>query len=565
MTEFIGADYTADFEQQTNGNQEPVIPEVAMLVYENGQETQGRALTEEDTILATETEWIEVRNIRRYKATIAATNVAGDTFAKKINNVSQKINHVEDYMGCKIIYIQNKAHVSATFGRKDAMEKACDIKLFEDNDFKLNPIQNRGDEEVRDKTVVIRDLPLDVDRSTLKTIMERIGKVTDVKLQISGLWYKAYVTYETKEIVETNFINKKTWSIFYLKDLCRVAPANIEREEIDERNKNTLKLTDLPFGTTAYDLRPLLERTNAKTCFIPRTRNQYGRARYAFITFEDEEMCIKLLKNDIKGVLNGTELHWVTPDVKTCHKCGSMEHLVMDCQEKKDNDEFKQRRQGFNRVYTKYRVPNYKNLTKTNNANVKQQEEQNGKGFNQQMINSMNAIQQSIKEMNATLTYLNQRITKIEKQVGIKTPTQINITSKSNTEESKDGNNNNQQINQFNQQGNNKISGINIWTKPVNVYNNTNAAQKSFNQKSINNNGKPQQKRVRLSTSSSESEAESSTPKEKGKSILVATTNTKETNELNDIKDTQQKLQTQVNTITQQLATIISMCNANNK
>ena len=102
-------------------------------------------------------------------------------------------------------------------------------------------------------------------------------------------------------------------------------------------------------------------------------------------------------------------------------------------------------------------------------------------------------------------------------------------------------------------------------TKPVNVYNNTNAAQKSFNQKSINNNGKPQQKRVRLSTSSSESEAESSTPKEKGKSILVATMNTKETNELNDIKDTQQKLQTQVNTITQQLATIISMCNANNK
>ena len=216
-------------------------------------------------------------------------------------------------------------------------------------------------------------------------------------------------------------------------------------------------------------------------------------------------------------------------------------------------------------MYTKYRVPNYKNLTKINNTNAKQQEEQNGKGFNQQMINSMNAIQQSIKEMNATLTYLNQRITKIKKQVGIKTPTQINITSKSNTEESKDGNNNNQHINQLNQQGNNKISGINIWTKPVNVYNNTNAAQKSFNQKSINNNGKPQQKRVRLSTSSSESEAESSTPKEKGKSILVATTNTKETNKLNDIKDTQQKLQTQVNTITQQLATIISMCNANNK
>src|SRR5256886_12558247 len=53
-------------------------------------------------------------------------------------------------------------------------------------------------------------------------------------------------SYENKSTVEEHFQN--IWSIFYLKDLCRVAPANVTRQDIDERNRNTLKLTGLPFG-----------------------------------------------------------------------------------------------------------------------------------------------------------------------------------------------------------------------------------------------------------------------------------------------------------------------------
>ena len=42
--------------------------------------------------------------------------------------------------------------------------------------------------------------------------MEKVGTVTDIKLQISGLWYKAYVTYENKSTVEEHFQDK--WSVF---------------------------------------------------------------------------------------------------------------------------------------------------------------------------------------------------------------------------------------------------------------------------------------------------------------------------------------------------------------
>src|SRR5205823_6249709 len=80
-------------------------------------------------------EWVNVSRIRRYKVSIAAKNVKGDTFTKKLTNVNKKISHVNDFMRSRIVYIQNKAHVCAVYGKKDSMEIACDIKLFDDNDF----------------------------------------------------------------------------------------------------------------------------------------------------------------------------------------------------------------------------------------------------------------------------------------------------------------------------------------------------------------------------------------------------------------------------------------------
>ena len=487
MAQFVGLDYTEKFLE--NGNQNvnpkgshddpsrPTVQEREEIIKDVNEELNSEAMegvNEGDTENET-TDWIEISKIRRYKAIIAAENVEGDTYTKKVNNVNKKISHLDDFMGTRISYIQNKAHVCATFGQKEAMLAACDIALFEDNDFQLKPINNRGDDETKDRTVVIRDLPLDVNRQTLKTIMEKMGTVTDIKLQISGMWYKAYVTYEDKATVENKF--QDTWSIFYLKDLCRVAPANFTRQEIEERNRNTVKLTDLPFGTTAYDIKSLLDKVNAKTCFIPRTRNQYGRARYAYVTLADEESCMKLLNNEIQGVVNETTLFWVAQEVKTCHKCGGMDHLVIDCIEKKEHDEFKKRRKGYSNVYTRYRIPNYKNITKQNPKKTEYvtNKKIDNNNINQQLLESMNTIQQTIKEMNATLQYLNQRITKVEKQIGIKAPAQIVTTSPMQ-------NNNNEQTEKQNVQKsqipNKQVTIINnnenVWRKPVNMYKPTN-------------------------------------------------------------------------------------------
>jgi hypothetical protein len=89
-----------------------------------------------------ETSWVEVSKIRRYKAAILAENVPGENQSLKLNNVNSKISNIQDFMGSRITYFQNKRYVTTTFGKKESMEEACKRQLFENNDFTLTPINN---------------------------------------------------------------------------------------------------------------------------------------------------------------------------------------------------------------------------------------------------------------------------------------------------------------------------------------------------------------------------------------------------------------------------------------
>ena len=81
-----------------------------------------------------------------------------------------------------------------------------------------------------------------------------------------------------------------------------------------------------------------------------------------------------------------------------------------------------------------------------NNTINKQQEKETNVNVNQKMIEMMQTIQQNIKELNTTMSYLNQRITKIEKQVGIKTPIQTNVSSNTENSGNKNQDNTSQQL-----------------------------------------------------------------------------------------------------------------------
>ena len=56
-----------------------------------------------------------------------------------------------------------------------------------------------------------------------------------------------------------------------------------------ERSKYTLKLTNLPAGTTAFNLQDYIQKLGGKTCKIPRIASSYQRQRVAYVEFETED------------------------------------------------------------------------------------------------------------------------------------------------------------------------------------------------------------------------------------------------------------------------------------
>jgi len=84
---------------------------------------------------------------------------------------------------------------------------------------------------------------------------------------------------------------------------------NIIKEERERRMIHTLKLSNLPFAITAYDLKEVIEQTRAKTCVLPHTRGNYTRQRYAYINFENDEDMVRAIDQQFE--IKGCKLYWI--------------------------------------------------------------------------------------------------------------------------------------------------------------------------------------------------------------------------------------------------------------
>ena len=342
--------------------------------------------------------WTKVASrIRRYKATINVKYVSGETLNQKVNVVLKRIDEMDHFMGIKVTTYQKEQYIVAEFGDKDALTKMCSLPIEENSEHMMKPIDNRGDEELINRTMIIRDLPLYFDKEILKRIVEKYSttEVTDIKSRIQGPWSVANVTLKDAQGVENL---KDIWSIPYLKDLCRIAPASFKKEDIEKRNEHELKLSNLPFGITAYDLKDVIIQSNAKIVFIPRSRDKYERARYAYVSFEKEEHLQDALMGDKQFELKGKRLYWIPTSLRTCHKCGSPDHIVRDCKERTDSFERKEKQGQYHKLYTRYRVPNYRKYQKYHETSVRRNRMDNE--ANQASFNNIQQVQKPIVEQN---------------------------------------------------------------------------------------------------------------------------------------------------------------------
>ena len=106
-----------------------------------------------------------------------------------------------------------------------------------------------------------------------------------------------------------------------------------------ERDQYVLKLTNLPPGTTGYDLKYVIDNCKARTCYIPRTQN-YHRKRFAILNFKDAETQERARDNPLE--LGTTILNWHEMNNKLCAICNSADHLAAQCEIKEKMSEKRQ-------------------------------------------------------------------------------------------------------------------------------------------------------------------------------------------------------------------------------
>jgi RNA recognition motif. (a.k.a. RRM, RBD, or RNP domain) len=382
--------------------------------------------------------WIEVpKKYRRYQTNIPGLHVQGDAPLIKLKNLTNRLALEKGFIECRKYIFKKELWIKAIFETKEDALSACNLQLFDGNEHKLNLIANRGDEDTLRRSLVIRDLPLDTDKDLLKAIIEdKFGTIELITLRLSGPWFRADVILKEDNKIEENL---DTWAIQYKKELVRIAPAYYTREQIEERNQYTLKLTNLLYGTTPIDLKPVIEEFKCKTCFIPRTRNRYTRQRYAYVSFKDEEDLEKATRA-AEFKFGDDTLLWDSPESKTCHKCGSNSHLVAECEERVFAEQNKERKKQYSTIYTRYKVPNYKKIT--NNSNITKQRNEttnqesqlnaNSKGVDVITLikNMQNQMEKNFEIINKELQVVKDKIKKLEETVE-QTPSKQPNTQKS--------------------------------------------------------------------------------------------------------------------------------------
>ena len=93
------------------------------------------------------------------------------------------------------------------------------------------------------------------------------------------LWQQAYITYEDPKSID---LFHTQWSRFIYNDCVRVYLTCLTPKQVKQRNHFRIRLTNLPFNTSAIDLQDITLATKAKALYIPRSNNYKPRPFVVF-------------------------------------------------------------------------------------------------------------------------------------------------------------------------------------------------------------------------------------------------------------------------------------------
>ncbi|GBC34049.1 hypothetical protein GLOIN_2v1786507 [Rhizophagus irregularis DAOM 181602=DAOM 197198] len=189
------------------------------------------------------------------------------------------------------------------------------------------------------RTIQVIDIPAYRQVRKIRESFEDLGEIEKIYTRGAGLYQVAFITY--KDANSIDYFNEQ-WSYHINKDIVRVLPLLLSKEECEKRKQFSLRLSGLHYQTSGYDLKEVMTQCKGKTCFIPAVmiRGKYQRCRYAYIHFssQDDLVAARQMKIEFKKGNAGTrQLYWSKEEDHICNICGNPTHMAKDCTNKDIN------------------------------------------------------------------------------------------------------------------------------------------------------------------------------------------------------------------------------------
>ncbi|CAB4403381.1 unnamed protein product [Rhizophagus irregularis] len=190
-----------------------------------------------------------------------------------------------------------------------------------------------------DRTIQVIDIPAFRQVREIRESFEDLGEIEKIYIRGAGFYQVAFITY--KEASSIDYF-KEQWSYHISKDIVRVLPLLLSKEEREKRKQFSLRLSGLHYQTSGYDLKDVMTQCKGMTCFIPAVmiRGKYQRCHYAYIHFSSQDDIVAARQMNIefkKGNAGVRRLYWSKEDDRICNICGNPNHMAKDCTNKDIN------------------------------------------------------------------------------------------------------------------------------------------------------------------------------------------------------------------------------------
>ena len=259
----------------------------------------------------------------QYQFWIPFIQVTGNTVPEKHQTIRDTFANIKGFHNATTSRYTPE-HFKLTFTSQNSINHATQ-KATQNNMQPTNTSPNDTN-PLKERSLIMKEIPLGTTKDAIRAAVEDFGPIEKISWSIVGLWQKATITFQDSQSYNQA---KSNWSILIGKDSTRLVPATNTAQYLQERSKYTLKLTNLPTGTTAFDLQDYIQELGGKTCKIPRIASSYQRQRVAYVEFETENELEIALQD--QATFKDQHLIWTETDQTNCIKCGNINHSTKQC------------------------------------------------------------------------------------------------------------------------------------------------------------------------------------------------------------------------------------------